>query len=256
MPGNVAELLQSVKPQTLAHTRDIAIAPRRARGHGGAMQPLSIYDMDKTITRRATMPGWLTGWLLHEAPWRVLLAPAMVACAAAYAVGLLSRTRFKELIQALVMGRSVSAARVAARAERFVAAQIADNLRADALAQIASDRADGRRIVMATASNTFYADAIGAALGIDDVIATRVRRAGDQLLAVIDGENCYGAAKLRMVDAWLAQHGLTGAPIRFYSDHVSDAPMLERAAEPVAANPSAPLRALARQRGWPIVDWR
>jgi HAD superfamily hydrolase (TIGR01490 family) len=220
------------------------------------MQPLAIYDMDKTITRHATMPGWLIGWLVHEAPWRVLLAPAMLACTLGYALKCVSRARYKELMQRLVMGASVPAARVAARAERFAVHQIAHNLRAEAVAQIATDRAQGRRVIMATASNAFYADAIGAALAIDYVIATRVVTAGGQLLARIDGENCYGAAKLRMVDNWLAVHGLSDAPIRFYSDHVSDAPMLERAAEPVAANPSAALRTLAQRRGWPIVDWR
>jgi HAD superfamily hydrolase (TIGR01490 family) len=232
-----------------------AIARVPALGHGGAMQPLAIYDMDKTITRRATMPGWLVGWLIHEAPWRVLLAPAMITATLAYAARLVSRGRYKELMVALVMGRSVSATRVAARVESFVAGQLAHNLRAEAVAQIAADRNAGRRIVMATASNSFYAVAIGAALGIGDVISTRMRVDGDRLLARIDGENCYGAAKLRMVESWLAAHGLSDAPIRFYSDHDSDAPMFERAAEPVAANPDATLRTLARQRGWPIVDW-
>ena len=43
--------------------------------------------------------------------------------------------------------------------------------------------------------------------------------------------------------------------IRFYSDHVSDAPVLEWADEPVAVNAHGPLRTLAKARGWPIVDW-
>ena len=59
-----------------------------------------------------------------------------------------------------------------------------------------------------------------------------------------------------MVEAWLDAQGLTAAPLRFYSDHVSDAPMFERAAEPVAVSPSPALRRLATERGWPIRDWR
>jgi phosphatidylglycerophosphatase C len=219
------------------------------------MQPLAIYDMDKTITRRATFPGWLAGWLVHEAPWRIVFGPMLMGAALGYALRLVSRTRLKELLQRWVMGSPVDAARVAARAQAFAKAQVAGNVHADALAQIAADRAQGRRIIMATASNAYYAAAIGAALGIEDVIATNVAGDRGQLLARINGENCYGDAKLRMVDAWLAVRGLSAAPIRFYSDHDSDAPMFERAAEPVAANPSPQLRRLALERGWPIFDW-
>ena len=43
--------------------------------------------------------------------------------------------------------------------------------------------------------------------------------------------------------------------IRAYSDHVSDAPMLEFADEAIATTPSPALRKLAKQRGWEIVDW-
>ena len=45
------------------------------------------------------------------------------------------------------------------------------------------------------------------------------------------------------------------AKIRFYSDHVSDACVLEWADEPFAVNASAKLRRLATERGWPLLDW-
>ena len=65
----------------------------------------------------------------------------------------------------------------------------------------------------------------------------------------------YAAAKRAMVEDWLAAQALTGAPLRFYSDHPSDAPMFELADEAVAANPNRALRAMAVARGWAVVDW-
>jgi phosphoserine phosphatase len=44
--------------------------------------------------------------------------------------------------------------------------------------------------------------------------------------------------------------------VRAYSDHVSDAPLLEWADEPFAVNAHGPLRKLADMRGWPQLDWR
>src|SRR3546814_15594030 len=71
------------------------------------------------------------------------------------------------------------------------------------------------------------------------------------------GDNVYGPAKLAAIEAWLAREGIDreDCHIRFYSDHVSDAPVLGWADEPFAVNAHGPLRTLARKRGWPIVDW-
>lgn len=77
------------------------------------------------------------------------------------------------------------------------------------------------------------------------------------MLAGLEGENCYGAGKLRMIESWLADEGLKRDQIevRFYSDHVSDAPVMDWADEPFAVNAHGPLRQLAKLRGWPVLDW-
>mgnify|MGYP006137539057 CR=1 FL=1 len=67
----------------------------------------------------------------------------------------------------------------------------------------------------------------------------------------IDGENCYGLAKKRMLDSWVRASGLLGrhGHVRFYSDHVSDEPGFEWADEAIAVarGPrSAPWRASSR----------
>ena len=55
-----------------------------------------------------------------------------------------------------------------------------------------------------------------------------------------------------MIADWVEKSGLLGkhGHVRFYSDHVSDAPVFEWADEPVAVNPHGKLRRLAEQRGW------
>jgi phosphoserine phosphatase len=111
---------------------------------------------------------------------------------------------------------------------------------------------------MATASYRFYAAAIAERLGFDDVIGTgSVIGLDERLMARIEGENCYGHAKLRMVADWVEKSGLAGrhGHVRFYSDHVTDAPVFEWADEAVAVNPHARLAKLAFERGWQQEDW-
>ena len=113
-------------------------------------------------------------------------------------------------------------------------------------------------MVLATASYRLYSEAIAERLGFDDVIATgAIIGLDDRVLAMIDGENCYGPAKLRMVSAWVERSGLVGkrGHVRFYSDHVSDAPVFEWSDEPVAVNPHGKLERLAKSRGWAVEDW-
>ncbi len=220
-----------------------------------SLTPLSIFDMDRTITRKGTYTGWLLFWARREAPWRLALLPVSVLYGLAYLLRLVTRERLKELNHALLMGGRARRSKVERCAADYAAKVLEGSVFPKALARIEAERADGHRIVLATASYAFYVDAIAARLGIADVIATKSVWDGDRLRPRLAGENCYGAAKRRMVEAWLEAHGLSGAPIRFFSDHVSDVPTFELADERIATTPSPELRAVARARGWRIVDW-
>lgn len=223
------------------------------------MRQLAIYDMDRTVTRTGTYTPFLLHAARRLAPWRLALAPLVVPTMAGYAARLITRKTLKEVNQAILLGRSVPRSRLGAVTDSFAEKVMATNVLAGALKQIAEDRAAGRRLVLATASYRLYVEAIADRLGFDDVIATNsVAGLGDRLMARIDGVNCYGPDKLRMIEAWMSAEGLArdAVHVRFYSDHASDAPVMEWADEAFATNPSAKMRTLAERRGWPILDWR
>jgi HAD superfamily hydrolase (TIGR01490 family) len=219
---------------------------------------LAIYDMDKTVTRKATFTPFLIHAGLRLAPWRLLLAPFALLASAAYGLGLIDRGRLKEINYRLIVGRGIEAARLERVIESFADAQVATNIMPGARRSIAADRAAGRRLVMATASYRLYAAAIAQRLGFDDVIATETQRdSRGRVLARIDGSNCYGPGKLDMIEAWLQREGLEreAVHIRFYSDHVSDAPVHRWSDEAVAANPHGRLLRVAQAHGWEVLDW-
>lgn len=223
------------------------------------MNRLAIYDMDKTITRAPTWTPFLIHAARARAPWRLALLPAAGLAGVGYLLKLVDRASLKELTQRMMLGRALSPGAMQALAEDFADRIAATGVLDKARERIAADRAEGYRIVMATASHGYYAAAIAARLGISDVIATDAKRdAQGHILPKLEGENCYGAVKLRMVENWLAREGVsrTDAHIRAYSDHVSDAPLLGWADEGFAVNAHGPLSALAKAKGWPELDWR
>ena len=222
------------------------------------MSDLAIYDMDRTVTRRATYTPFLLHCAARRAPWRLLFLPLVAASMLAYLLKAIDRARLKEINHRLLLGRWVHAHDLKALVHSFADKQVGSNIRPGARDAIARDKAEGRRIVMATASYRFYASAIADRLGFDDVIGTgSIIGLDERLRNRIEGENCYGEAKMRMVADWVDKSGLRGrhGHVRFYSDHASDAPVFEWADEPVAVNPHARLAKLAAARGWRIEDW-
>ena len=75
----------------------------------------------------------------------------------------------------------------------------------------------------------------------------------------ISGKNCFGRAKLDMVEDKLGRlKGLTqaGQQVWFYTDHHSDIPLLELCSHPVAVNPTTRLKDWASNYLWArIVRW-
>jgi len=216
----------------------------------------AIYDMDRTVTRRATYTPFLVHCALQRAPWRLLLLPLVVASMLAYVFKVIDRGRLKEINHRLLLGHKRHPHELKPLVESFADKVVNSNVRPGALEAIARDKGEGRRIVMATASYRFYSREIASRLGFDDCIGTNsILGLDSQVHAKIDGENCYGPAKLRMIEAWLASSGLDRGHVRFYSDHASDKPAFEWADEAVAINPHNKLARLAAERGWAQEDW-
>ncbi len=222
------------------------------------MHRIAIYDMDKTITRRATFGPFIAFVIKHYRPWRAVFLPLMALATIGYALKLIDRARLKEINLRLLLGSRIATREAQVIAQAFAGHMLATNTLSGALDRIDADRRAGCRIVLATASCQFYVDEIARLIGVTNVIATQCRPLDNAHFAPqIAGENCYGPAKLRMIEDWLSAQKIARneAHIGFYSDHVSDAPCLEWADTAWATNPHAPLRKLAQERGWEIIDW-
>lgn len=217
---------------------------------------VAVYDLDRTVLRTPTFTLFLLWAAWRDAPWRLLLLPALAALMIGHALGFYGRDRFKPAAIRLMLGASIAPTRARWLAVRFAAWRVPRDVPPGAAACIARDRAEGFRLLMATAAPEFYAGAIADALGFDAIVASRHRRDADgNWLPALDGSNCYGAEKARRVAEWLAATGAGNAHIRAYSDHVSDAPTFALAREAWLVGRSAKVVRLAAQHGWQVADF-
>ncbi|ALK29962.1 HAD family hydrolase [Burkholderia plantarii] len=112
-----------------------------------------------------------------------------------------------------------------------------------------------------TATNAFVTAPIGRALGFEHLLAIELGTEGDDPAARYTGHPIgvatFREGKITRTEQWLASlgHRLDDFPRSFfYSDSINDLPLLERVTDPVATNPDARLRALAGERGWPVIE--
>ena len=151
--------------------------------------------------------------------------------------------------------RGLQASSIAHQA--FMRDVIIPAMRPEATALVQRHRAQGDRMLIVTATNEFVTAPIAEAFGIDTLIAVQLERdPNGELTGQIAGTPSFGPGKVVRLQQWLEQQGLTWAGIRstFYSDSINDLPLLEKVNHPVATNPDARLRAVAQQRGWPILE--
>jgi HAD superfamily hydrolase (TIGR01490 family) len=130
-------------------------------------------------------------------------------------------------------------------------------VRPQALELLQQHRKDGAQLLIVTATNDFVTGPIAELFGVDELIAVELERdTRGQLTGEIVGIPSARDGKVQRMEQWLHSRQLDWAQVEttFYTDSINDLSLLERVSHPVATNPDDRLRALAQERGWPIVE--
>lgn len=134
-------------------------------------------------------------------------------------------------------------------------------IKPQARALVQSHQQAGDVVLIVTATNEFVTRPIAQAFGIAELIAVELALdtapgGTGWITGEIKGVASIREGKVTRVADWLARQSLDWADVEttFYSDSMNDLSLLEKVTHPVATNPDAPLRALATQRGWRILD--
>lgn len=222
------------------------------------IRELSVFDLDRTLTKLPTWSPFLLFAARRHQPWRLLFAPLVILLMLSYKLRLISRQKLKESMQGLMLGEKLSASQLTPLILQFARQSLDSNIFPQARELIRAERDAGRQLVIASAAHEFYLRPIADGLGIDTIIATKSIWHEDSLSNRIKGANCYGTAKRDQCAHFLTHQGLVRSDIhvRFFSDDVSDIPTFEWADEAIAVNPSKRLAAISLRRGWSVLDWR
>ncbi|HMD59414.1 MAG TPA: HAD-IB family hydrolase [Steroidobacteraceae bacterium] len=164
---------------------------------------LAVFDLDGTITRHDTLLPFIFGYLWRH-PWRLPRLLAVLRALAAWACRRADRGELKGALIRAALGGLLEA-QLASWRERFIAGLLRRGLYAEALLQLAQQRAVGAHLVLLSASPDLYVKEIGRLLGFDETICTELRWCDDgQLDGRLRSPNRRGEEKARCVARLLA----------------------------------------------------
>jgi HAD superfamily hydrolase (TIGR01490 family) len=214
----------------------------------------AFFDLDKTVIARSSTlafsrPFYAGGLISRSAMLRSAYAHFFYQASGADHDQM---ERMRQYLSRMVAGWDVQQVRdiVATTLSELIAPLVYE----EATALIAEHHEAGRDVVIVSASGSEVVDPIGAMLGADHVVATRMvidegRYSGD-IEYYAYGENKATAIR-RLAD----ENGYRLEECYAYSDSMTDLPMLAAVGHPYAVNPDKMLRREAIARGWPVLDF-
>jgi HAD superfamily hydrolase (TIGR01490 family) len=144
-----------------------------------------------------------------------------------------------------------SASRMMAEAYVWFDEMLKDHIAPRAVERIDFHRQQDQRVVLISASTQFAVQPVADHLHVD-FLCTQLIDRNDELTGEIVDPPCYGAGKVVWAQRYAAGHDSDLRDAYLYTDSHSDQPLLDAVGHPIAVNPDARLKHLARKRGWPI----
>ena len=214
----------------------------------------AFFDLDKTVIARSSTlafsrPFYTGGLITRRAMLRSAYAHFVFLAGGA---DHLQMERMRKYLSQLCTGWDVQQVRdiVTEALEELIQPMVYR----EATALIAEHSATGRDIVLVSASGAEVVEPIGALLGVDHVIATRMGALDGRYTGEIEFY-AYGENKAIAIREMAAERGYDLSASHAYSDSATDLPMLSAVGHPYAVNPDRALRRVAVANGWPVLHF-
>lgn len=211
-------------------------------------QVIAYFDMDYTVLDASSgllyvnhlrRSGQITRRLIIRVAWWTLL----------YKLTLIDMTKAMPKMLMYVQGQSVS--RTLQDSRQWFDNMVKAHISPRAVEKLRWHQQQGHRAVLISASTQFAVKPVAEYLQVD-FLCTWLLSNGDRLTGAINAPPCYAAGKVFWAREYAAEHDAQLDEAYFYTDSLSDRPLLEVVRYPIAVNPDPRLKRLALKRGWPI----
>ena len=214
----------------------------------------AFFDLDKTIIAKSSVlafgrPFYQGGLINRRAVLRSAYAQFVFALAGADSDQI---ERMRAYLTSMCTGWDVAQVReiVSETLHDIIDPIVYD----EAVDLIGMHKAAGRDVVIVSTSGEEVVGPIGAMLGADDVVATRMVVRDGRYTGEIS-RYTFGPEKAVAIRELADARGYDLSASYAYSDSATDVPMLESVGHPFAVNADRALRRIAVEREWPLLTF-
>jgi len=117
---------------------------------------------------------------------------------------------------------------------------------------VQAHREAGDLVAIVSGATRFVVEPLARRLGIEHMLYTRLEVEEGRFTGRVVEPICFEEGKIYWIRAFIEAHGVDLAKSFFYTDSVTDMPLLDLVGHPVVVNPDPLLYRRALQRRWPV----
>ncbi len=209
----------------------------------------AFFDMDKTLIDGNS--GSL--YMKHRYELGEISALELVQGLGAYLrykAGILDIVAWTRTMMQELAGRNV--AEIEREADDWLAEQLIARVYPEAKELVEHHQDEGHLVAIVSGSTTFVVTPLARHLGIEHILGTRLEEKDGRLTGEVVEPVCFEEGKIHWLSQLVTEQEIDLARSYFYTDSITDIPLLELVGHPVVVNPDPRLYREAARRHWPV----
>ncbi len=215
--------------------------------------PAALFDLDRTLVRKETATSYVRYMRQRGgATWKD--TARVTWWVAQYTLGVIDAL---DVARRAAMGlEGLPESVMQARCDHWFLRDVEPLVSDVGRATVNAHRAKGDVLAIVTGATPYIAWPLARRLGIPHVVASDLEVASDgRFTGRFVEPLCYGVGKIVRAKQLADRLGFALEEATFYSDSLTDLPLLEAVAVPVVVNPDPRLSRVAKKRGWRVERW-
>ena len=209
----------------------------------------AFFDMDKTLIAENS------GTLLMKHRYELgeignLDLLKGVAVYLQYKLGVLDIRSWAQSVLAEYRGKRED--EIEKQAREWFDEKVAPALYPEAEQLVREHAAAGHVVAIVSGATKFIVRPLAERLGIPHMLYTRLEVEGGRFTGRVIDPICFEEGKIYWIQQLIEEEGIDLAKSYFYTDSITDRPLLDLVAHPIAVNPDPMLYREAVRRSWPV----
>jgi HAD superfamily hydrolase (TIGR01490 family) len=209
----------------------------------------AFFDVDKTILAESSATLYLKSlYQQGEIDWRGLIAN--LGSYLRYRLNLLDLERWIANTMIHFKGRSVESLEL--EAAKLFGEYILPTIYHEAVELIEHHRGEQHVVALVSGATRFVIQPLAAHLGVQNSLYTHMEVRDGVFTGRVVQPICFGEGKIYWLQQLIDREQIDLARSYFYTDSITDLPLLDLVGHPVVVNPDPLLYREARRRRWPV----